>query len=617
MLKRILVPHYIMKGVLHNHTGFPRRYSLYAADCETVNGEPDTLQICDGREVHFFDAVDRENVLDTFLDFFRERVLEHQANLVYFHNLQFDISVLLIKYHALYLGRRKLKIDHPYRGGIVEIEAVIASACFATIRFPDGTKLRLLDSALFVKGSLASVAETLKLKHKKFKAPEGLGERKMRSAEFIAYATNDAWVQYDLATWIVGQHEQYAVRLCVSIAQFAARVFRHHFVKSFETIETPGMPIINASVLSYHGGKNGYYVDGVTVIEDCVEVDITSAYPYAMYELPNFVAGYYRSTDRFIDQYEGVYLIDGVVNKCVYPLLYDHAFKPAPPGLLRDTWVSSYELREAVDRGEFELRSCRGYVWVPDDRAKHNPLKDYVEHFFKLKSEAKNHDERYIYKLLLNSLYGKFIQAIELEDRGNGQGSSTGGGSSTGDASGSLVLADGETMNINDILHLYKAGGLFNPFIATLITGHTRRYLHRLEHKYKALHASTDSVKMLGKHYDGEKYGLGGYEFVVRGRCIMFRNKLYLHYDEAGKLKKYALHGFTGGPRDLEGAFKRLDRHYRAKHMWKVREALRQKNRDVKALSMQYVDRELDVDFSKVTYIDKYGHKSLYTGSVV
>lgn len=591
MLKNIIIPKYIYRGIIHNDIAFPKRYRLFGADTETVKGEPYTFQVSSDGVHADIEFVDRDNVLDKFLSYIEPKLLEGQVNVMYFHNLSFDLWVLLKKYQYLSVGRTRFEMD--YHG--VDFKFIISKVHFGRIKFPGNKCLTIIDSyAFFVnigKASLGALAEKLELPHKKQERLPNIGEKKYKPGtevyrKFVEYAKADAVVEWHLGNWIVNQYKKYNTRVCVSSPQFSMRVFRHYFMKKGDNIAFPPPNVVRGAVLSYHGGKNGFYCDGVTVVKDCREVDVVSMYPYAMREMPNFLTGEYRRVEKFTEGYEGVYCVSGKIKNCKYPVLFSHDFKPLRDRCSR-VWVTSYELREALKHGEIVLRKIYGYIWVPDGKAEHDPFTEFVDYFFRLKDTAKNNAERTLAKLILNSLYGKMIQTIPEEKEGEG-------------FKADMVYNPERGIFLeNKIDNIFLAGGMFNPFIATLITGFARAYLHRLEHKYKALHSSTDSVKTVLPVKENPK--LGGIKLECRGKCILFRNKLYLHYDQKGELKKYALHGFSGRADELSKMFAGKRYNYSVKHMFKVREAFRQKRT---ALSMETVDKVLHgVDFSKVTYI--------------
>ncbi len=632
MIKNVIIPKYIYNGILHNDISFPKRLKIFGADTETVHGEPYTFQVSsDGKSADLV-FVNSKNVLDKFLAYIRPRLLRGQVNVMYFHNLKFDLPVLLKNYQALFAGNTKIEIIH--KG--VELDFVVAKVYFGRIRFPENKVLTLIDSyAFFVnygKASLGYLAKELNLPHKKFGRLKSIGKKYYKEGtsdykKFTQYSKQDAVVEWHLGSWIVGQYKKYKTRVCVSSPQFSMRVFRHYFLKSGDCIAFPPPEALRGCILSYHGGKNGYYVKGVTVVKKCTEVDVVSMYPYAMKSIPNFLSGKYFRTSRFNPDYEGVYCISGSIRPCRYPVLFSHDFKPLS-GKIKEIWVTSYELRAALKYREIILTGCRGYLWKPDPFVKRNPFADFVDYFFKLKDTAPNKAERILAKLILNSLYGKTIQTIEDDDKDRKK-----------------FKPDARFDPAKDVFielrgnNIFLAGGMFNPFIASLITGFARAYLHELEHKYKALHSSTDSIKTILPVKEDKR--LGGIKIECQGRCVLFRNKLYLHYNEyfprelekfrkkycdilkdkrswlhkearrslrvleSGKkaqmLEKYALHGFIGTPQNLIDMFDKKQNKYKTEHLYKVREALRQKKTP---LDFQVVDRELlGVDFNKVTNI--------------
>jgi DNA polymerase type B, organellar and viral. len=180
-----------------------------------------------------------------------------------------------------------------------------------------------------------------------------------------------------------------------------------YFLKKKDRIELPPMDVINASLLSYHGGKNGLYVDG-GFYENVSEIDLNSAYPYAMKCLPSFLKGEYRQVNKYMgNKYVGIYCVSGKL-KCPYNIFFNHEFKPIENGDVRDIWITSYELEEALKYKEFDMVKCFGYIWIPDDDR--NPLGEYVDYFYKKKQETPKTNSMYhFYKLALNSLYGKGI----------------------------------------------------------------------------------------------------------------------------------------------------------------------------------------------------------------
>jgi hypothetical protein len=599
VLKNIVIPGYIRDGIGHNWKGFPKRYKLWGADFETVRGEPYTFQVCDGKEA-ILEWIEPDTVLDEFIKYFEPRVLKGHVNIVYFHNLKFDIGVLFFKFHQRFINRQSFTLKYKGHRFYVVYSAVKFVRCY----FKDDRELFIYDSIAFTQGgSLDKWCKVLNLPVKKMERPADIGERKFKDEYSIEYAKTDAWAEYWLADWIIKQHKDYDLRICVSSAQFSARVFRHNFMTKRMNIPFPSIPISRACVRSYHGGRNGFYLDSPSILENCSEIDISSSYPYAMTQLPNFASGKYRKVKELQKDFEGVYLVSGVYRGCRYPSIFTEDFKEMEKGSVFKVWTTSYELREAIkDRSIENLKIKTGYVFV-DNPGRKNPFKDFVKYFYEKKESSRDKPDRYhFYKIILNALYGKFIQTSLHEDDEEDLETET-----KENLLGVFIESvEGEVLDLvkknnNDY---FVAGGLFNPFIATLITGYARAYLHRLEHKYNAVHSSTDSVKFNHKYFDKEKPGLGGYKIEVTGKCICLRNKVYVHYDRSGNIKKYALHGFQGHLPELLELIKTRKTTYSTKRILGIREAYRQKEKPLMMLDL--TGRELDVDFTRLKTVRNY-----------
>lgn len=590
MNKCVIIPQWAQAGIKKNHLKFPNRLYVWGGDTETINGEPDTLQIYDGKEV-FYSPVSRKNVLRVFLKYFLKHAVPSGVNLAYFHELEYDISVLLINYHDRWNGRTNFVLK--YDGW--DIEVFLGSVCFAFCKHEKkNIGLKLLDSRAFFrdipKSGLASLCKQLSLPVQKMERPSYIGKRRPRTAAerkyFKEYASQDAVAERHLANWIIDQYREYDTRICVSSSQFSARIFRHYFLNDGDVIKLPPRNIIDASLLSYHGGKNGFYCDRPTIVRKCYDLDVVSMYPYAMTKIPNFLNGDYSYRGSYDDKHEGVWCVTGRVSPCRYPIIYDHHFKPCA-GNIKNVWVTSYELRAAMQMKEFFPERVFGYVWVPA-ASEHNPFSDFVMEFFNKKNATPKTDSKYIlYKVILNSLYGKMIQTIPDEDI-----------NSLPDIPDHVLDGDGKILPNPEKHTVYTAGGLFNPFIASLITGFARSYLHELEHKYQSLDSSTDSVKTLMKPVEDKS--LGGVKIENVGKAILLRNKLNIQYDEKGNIVKFAKHGFHGRIEQLAELVEKKQNTYTARRLLKVREANRQR---LKPLVMTELKRKLDVDLSNLRVI--------------
>jgi hypothetical protein len=286
---------------------------------------------------------------------------------------------------------------------------------------------------------------------------------------------------------------------------------------------------------SYHGGRNNLTVD-LGLYPKVYGLDIISAYPWAMAQLPSMYHKNLYKTFKY--KYKkgglipdlGIYKISGYVEKCQWPCLYDENFK-AVTGNIKNIWVTGYELNTALQYKELTLKSVSGYYYDAKKDKDISPFKEYVNDFFIKKSTEKDDIKRQFWKICLNSIYGKFIQTVDKEKNNE-------------------IIFDLNThrcISKSDRV----AGGLFHPFIASIITGMVRAKIHVLEHKYKSIHTSTDGIITQIKPKQNDLINeLGGLKLEFQGNALIFRNKLYVIFKD-GKLIlnnviKYALHGFHG-----------------------------------------------------------------------
>lgn len=516
---------------------------IYGADSETLHGKPMTLQFysedtaCD--EIHW---VNEKTSAKTFLAWCKRRAPRVQ-HILYVHNLGFDLIEFLWGHHAK-LVEKGGEFEFTIAGWT--IKGVYGSPTFCRITDSDRRTIMLCDTYSYFRGSLAKGAALFCPDLPKLRHPANLGSRLFtkRDSGFVDYAMRDAVVTYHMGKAIEAMHQEYDLQQCISVADMAARIFRHRFLSY--TIPQPDREVIDASVLSYHGGKNNVTVPAGWY-EGVSSLDISSAYPHAMHELPAFSnAKLYRSFKgskhtRAVPDC-GVYRVSGSLSDCQWPVVFSHAFKPLH-GRISDVWVQGFELNEALRSGEFKPASIVGTMY---DRERDNQapaLRGFVETFYKLKEAETDPVRRYMQKLILNSVSGKFIQTRKKQSVAYSH------------------LLTGETVDTSEVV----AGGLFHPFIASAITAHTRARIHQLEHKHKALHTATDGIMTQRRDVKAVGKGLGALTLEASDATLLLvRNKLYVLYGKEGKkttpsygfkgqhIIKYALHGFQGNVSELE-----------------------------------------------------------------
>ncbi len=545
---------------------------IYGADTETVRGEPNSLQFySEDTPVDVIRFVNKSNACETFLKW-AESLRKRCEHVVYIHNLSFDLVEFFYGHHHKFASG-----EFDFKIGKWRVSGCYGTPTFCRLQRDEKTQISMIDSFSFFRGSLANGAELYCPDLPKLRRPVDLGDKRYTAKDktFVDYAMRDAVVSYHIGKAIDELHKEFDLRQCVSIANLAERVFRHRFLTY--TIPQPTNDIVHAALKSYHGGKNnlnatpGWY-QGVS------SFDISSAYPRAMSELPAFSdADLYKEfkakrgvkVARVPDC--GVYLVNGNVDSCPWPVLFDHSFKPMR-GEVSEVWVQGYELNEALRSKEFAPLSIRGFYYDAEKDIQVPALRTFCADFYHRKQNEKNKVKRTGYKFILNSLSGKFIQTRKRT------------------LSAYIDIDSDRVTTANELV----AGGMFHPFIASAITAHTRARIHRLEHHYKALHTATDSVFTMADAAKARRTkdpdlrvggnGLGSLEHEVTGDLLLVRNKCYIIYADDGKIQsrafagkriaKYALHGFQGTVNDLEKMIASGRRRYTYTHANRLKESV-------------------------------------------
>jgi hypothetical protein len=564
----LTVPKWLEEGIKPNHRGSRVDKIIYGGDTETVRGKPNSMQFYSEdiacNDMIFCDERDARKKFLKWCDA-RKRRVQH---VVYVHNLAFDLIEFLWGTHEK-LIENSGEFDFSADG--YTIRGIYGAPTFCTLRKGDDICVHLCDSFSFYRGSLAQAAMLYCPELPKLRCPVGLGQRKYTasSTTFVEYAMRDAQVTYHVGKAIEELHHEFDLKQCVSIADMAARIFRHRFLTY--TIPQCTKEVLHASLDAYHGGKNNLTV-APGFHRGVYGIDISSAYPHAMRDMPSFS---YRSLYRSFRSKRGervkrvpdygVYNVAGTLDPCRWPSLFTHAFKPMQ-GSIYGTWIQGFELNESISSGEFHPTKIIGHIYDAEGDAQSSALRAFCDDFYARKQHEKDKIRRYGYKLILNSISGKFIQTRKRTLK---------------------AYVDMDTMEVGTASELV-AGGMFHPFIAAAITAHTRARIHKLEHLYEALHTATDGIftqrRPMRDVVSGDATKLGQLTQDAHGDLLIVRNKCYIMYDDSGekkskayrgkKISKFALHGFQGSVYDLERMVKTGKRVYTIEKPTRLKEAL-------------------------------------------
>lgn len=155
-------------------------------------------------------------------------------------------------------------------------------------------------------------------------------------------------------------------------------------------------------------------------------VDINSAYPYAITQLPDLSCGQWRhiKNPTKLAQF-GVYRIKSKVDmkslftRRLAPLFHRDSRGRISFPWITDGWYWTPEASLVFNDPNFEV--SEGWIWVPLVEKGHKPARpfEWVKRMYRQRMEWKNQGNQMQYpmKLALNSLYGKMAQRIGFDQK--------------------------------------------------------------------------------------------------------------------------------------------------------------------------------------------------------
>jgi len=318
----------------------------------------------------------------------------------------------------------------------------------------------------------------------------------------------DAEIGYQAGKWIL---EKFG-KITVSAPSLAFSYFNTKY-KPIGLYYAAVDPLKSKLMLSYKGGRCEAFYRG-TLPEKIYGYDKVSLYPSVMFKNP-FPMGF----NGFTEKSEVNLSHDGFAHVlvksdseipflCIKHLCKDKNVKLVFPNGKFSGWFTYPELRYFVRMGygkilktheAFEVEKCRFY------------FKEYIDEFFKLKNEDKEHAS--FWKLLMNSLYGKFAQDAHSPEL--------------------QVNANGEIVQQKDVKNK-KLNVKTNILVSSYIAAYSRIDMHKEMVKIgkeNLVYTDTDSIHSL-KPFSNIGTNLGDLAFVSEGKGMYVRSKFYILNDK-------------------------------------------------------------------------------------
>lgn len=253
--------------------------------------------------------------------------------------------------------------------------------------------LRMFDTFNHSFTSLEKIGETIGIKKLPF---DRHGE---------AYPVQDAKICWHYADHIQNMYLKNGVELPVTLASGAMNIWRTNYMyKKLPTFKTEVLDIIRAA---YYGGRvETFFVGEVKADKDnpIWYLDINSQYPFVLQQRYTDINSVeYTEKPKMTDY--GVALAEIETPKKCLPFLpyrtgdWKLIF---PLGSWR-SWYTLDELRNAEKLG-YKVKLLCGFT----TKYFVSPFSDFVHNFYNARMNAKSKQENLFYKLIMNSLYGKF-----------------------------------------------------------------------------------------------------------------------------------------------------------------------------------------------------------------
>ena len=153
MNKTVILPPWLYDGIQPLKNSYPENSNLIVFDTETESretGEPYLLNFYDGNSTSYL-RVNKETILKCFTEYLNAHCPKARSNILFAHNLEFDIgAVLCDEWEEVFRWRKPPLIEVQDDNGnvVAEIQLYPQKTWFAQIRLENGAYVKVVDTAL-------------------------------------------------------------------------------------------------------------------------------------------------------------------------------------------------------------------------------------------------------------------------------------------------------------------------------------------------------------------------------------------------------------------------------------------------------------------------------------
>jgi len=470
----------------------------------------------------------KEHLTNTIL---RYCVSNPRLNIIFAHNCEFDFSFIDFTIFQLNYDLVNLNTN-PF---------------FALYKAKD-RKVLFLDTMNFFKTSLKELGKIFGIEKLEFDFNDF-----DNLEDFIVYCKRDMEILELIVKQIIEMHETYNIPFSWTFPQIAYRIFRKHYLKQ-NLIIPDNINIKELERKSYCGGRvevfDFNYFDKINVY------DFNSLYPSVMLNnlYPTEVIEYYSYDNCKI--YETKVLIQKIINEqlnnnlCIAQVIVDIPLCHIPPIPVK------YDNKLLFPCGQFETVLCSPELELIIDNILeikqliiykgNNIFDEFILDFYDKRLQAKALNNKIydqIYKLIMNSLYGKFAQRKFIDIRHYGLDNHFENNTCEMDNHYIKWIEGKAYEKIIDVINP-------NSFtaIASFVTSYARRKLYEelLNCDYP-IYCDTDSIFTPHKILNTDDKKLGGLKYEHDYRNFQaLGNKMYMWLEDY-KIKGLPKKNFVNG----------------------------------------------------------------------
>lgn len=465
-----------------------------------------------------------DHSFDYFYD--QEEMIKHILSNKYHNkiisatNLGFDFNALF--YNTPYWAKFK----------IIQVHSKLIACIYNPHK---DLKITFIDTLNYVPFSVKIMGNILKIP--KLKSPSCLGRlpvNEEEEEELLIYNKRDCEVTKKFMDFLQnGFYDYLGGELKLTVASTSMDIFQRNFLRypishEINYLKNETEKEFKDFLFSgYYGGRTETFTRGK--INNMYCYDVNSLYPSVMINEYPYPKSITRVEDPEIEffKYMGISNVDVYCPPMKYPYLPKKDKKLIfPTGYFSGTYTH-FELQKAIKLGYKILKINKQYIY----KKSFYPFKKFIYSMYNKRIEYKkqNSPVELLYKLVMNSSYGKFaqkrmqdIQFIDLESMNDNEKFNF------------ATMKENKKFNINDdgkgfILDELECESSFViPIFSIYTTAYARDVLYNYLFKYNALYCDTDSITTSIKIPESLELGKMKLEYdIIEG--VLIKPKMYMY----------------------------------------------------------------------------------------